>query len=76
MPDPVPPRFFARLWLATVCFFRVIFDPRFAARVAGVRQELDAAPQRPALPGARPDRTLHLIGLLQREGRLLDFCEE
>ena len=76
MPDPVPPRFFARLWLATVCFFRVIFDPRFAARVAAVRQELEAAPQPPALPGARPDGTLHLVGLLQREGRLLDFCEE
>jgi len=76
MPEPVPPRFFARLWLATVCFFRVVFDPRFAARVAAVRQEIAATPQPAALPGARPDPTLHLIGLLQREGRLLDFCEE
>src|SRR6266852_4305575 len=76
MHDTTPPSFFPRLWLAVVCFFRAIFDPRFAARVAAVRQELDAARQRPALAGARPDGTLHLIALLQREGRLLDFCEE
>ncbi len=76
MHDTTPPSFFPRLWLAVVCFFRAIFDPRFAARLAAVRQELDAARQRPALAGARPDGTLHLIALLQREGRLLDFCEE
>jgi uncharacterized protein DUF2760 len=71
------PSFFTRLWLAVVCFFRTIFDPRFAGRVAGVRQELGAAPrQRPAFAGVRPEGTLHLIALLQREGRLLDFCEE
>jgi hypothetical protein len=76
MHETTPPSFFPRLWLAVVCFFRVIFDPRFAARVAAVRQELDAAPQRPALAGALPDGTLHLLALLQREGRRLDFCEE
>lgn len=77
MPDPVPPRFFARLWLAVVCFFRVIFDPEFAARAAALRQGLPPPPpQRPALGDGRPDGTLHLIGLLQRQGRLLDFCEE
>jgi hypothetical protein len=76
MSDPVSPRFFARLWLSLVCLVRVIFDPRFAARVAAVRQELDQAPRPPALAGARPDGTLHLIALLQREGRLIDFCEE
>jgi len=71
------PSFFARLWLAFVCFFRVLFDPRFATRVAAARQELGATtPQPPAAFGARPDGTLHLIALLQREGRLLDFCEE
>jgi len=71
------PSFFARLWLAFVCFFRVLFDPRFAARVAAARQELPASARRPpAASGARPDGTLHLVALLQREGRLLDFCEE
>jgi hypothetical protein len=76
MPDPAAPPLFARLWLAVVCFFRVIFDPAFAASVAAVRRELAAGPQRPALPGARPEATLHLLALLQREGRLIDFCEE
>jgi len=76
MPDLVPPPFFARLWLAIVCFFRVIFDPQFAARVAVVRQALPAPAPQPFLPPARPDATLHLLALLQREGRLIDFCEE
>jgi Domain of unknown function (DUF2760) len=83
MPDLVPPPFFARLWLALVCFFRVIFAPEFAARVAQLRQALPApAPGVPlparqvSLPAPRPDSTLHLLALLQREGRLIDFCEE
>jgi hypothetical protein len=81
MPDLVPPPFLARLWLAIVCLFRVIFDRRFAARVAAVRQALPAPAPQPSLParhadGASPDATLHLLALLQREGRLIDFCEE
>jgi len=76
MSDLVPPPLFARLWLALVCLFRVIFDPQFAARVAAVRQALPAPPPQPSLPAARPDATLHLLALLQREGRLIDFCEE
>ena len=76
MPDLVSPPFFARLWLAIVCLFRVIFDPQFAARVAVVRQGLPAPAPQPSLPGPRPDATLHLLALLQREGRLIDFCEE
>ena len=76
MPDLVPPPFFSRLWLAIVCLFRVIFDPQFAARVALVRQALPASAPQPSLPGPRPDDTLHLLALLQRDGRLIDFCEE
>ena len=76
MSDLAPPPFFARLWLAIVCLFRVVFDGRFAARVASVRHELTSPPERPALAGTRPDWTLHLLALLQREGRLIDFCEE
>jgi Domain of unknown function (DUF2760) len=68
--------FFARLWLAFVCFFRVIFDPAFAARVAAARREPPPGREPLGSKGARPDGTLHLIALLQREGRLLDFCEE
>jgi hypothetical protein len=69
------PSFFARLWLAIVCSFRIVFDPRFAAEVAALR-----ARGRPALPpdapAARSEPALHLLSLLQREGRLVDFCEE
>ena len=72
---PAQPSFFARLWLAIVCSVRVVFDPQFAAQVAALRAG-------PALPG-RPERlppladpALHLLSLLQREGRLIDFCEE
>jgi len=67
------PSFFARLWLAIVCSFRIVFDPRFAAEVAALRDR-----QRPALPPTTPqsEPALHLLSLLQREGRLIDFCEE
>jgi uncharacterized protein DUF2760 len=67
------PSFFARLWLAIVCWFRIVFDVRFAAQVAGLRGD------RPALPATTPPPAgpaLHLLALLQREGRLIDFCEE
>jgi Domain of unknown function (DUF2760) len=78
------PSLFARLWLAITCWFRIVFDPRFAARVAALRSgstpALPGAGERPAL--ARPPdpanaaQALHLLSLLQREGRLIDFCEE
>ena len=55
------PSFFARVWLAVVCWYRIVFNAEFAARV----QRL----QRPAEP-------LQLLAILQREGRLIDFCEE
>ena len=61
---PAQPSFFARLWLATVCFFRILFDRRFAAEVAALRAT------------GTSDPALHLLSLLQREGRLIDFCEE
>ena len=71
--------FFARLWLALVCLFRVVFDPPFAALVAQARQQKAlpapaAAPKEPVR--AAPDAALHLLAQLQREGRFIDFCEE
>ena len=79
-PAMAQPRlpFFARLWLALVCLFRVVFDPPFAALVAEVREH-KALP--PAPPRAEPVRgaseaALHLLSQLQREGRFIDFCEE
>ena len=78
---PVQPSFFARLRLAVVCWFRIVFDARFAARVAALRSD-SALPagDRPSLANrpapVNPAQALHLLSLLQREGRLIDFCEE
>ena len=66
------PSFFARLGLA----LRVLGDAVLAGKVAAL--ESPAAPAKPAeLP---PERThaagLAVLGLLQREGRLIDFLQE
>jgi len=82
---------FERLWLSWVCAFRVLFDARFAARVAELRSG-SAAPepapsslpvpavgsvtQPAALEPARASGALQLLTLFQREGRLLDFLEQ
>ena len=82
-------RFFARLWLAIVCFFRIAFDSAFAAKVAAATaaakplpppEELPTPPATPAAISAasiaRNEQALQLLSMLQREGRLIDFCEE
>ncbi len=84
-----PPPFFARLWLAIVCLFRIVFDLDFATSVRGLSEapavpllptQHTTQPEIPAAVGARlseqPGQALHLLAILQREGRLLDFCEE
>jgi hypothetical protein len=72
----------ARLALAFAAFFRVLFDGLLAARV---REALSGAPPVKELPKpeGRPDGSphhvgpgLHVLAVLQREGRLLDFIEE
>jgi len=94
--------FFARLWLAIVSWFKIVFDADFAARVLAVREEaahsaLPSGPRKelppgqadraamqrevppartPAAASAKTDAALRLLALLQREGRLVDFCEE
>src|SRR3954468_9970395 len=81
---PAQPSFFARLWLAIACWFRIVFDAEFAARVVAVRQGAPAVPaQKPPWPAHTPapppqpaSQALHLLALLQREGRLIDFCQE
>lgn len=82
------PSFFARLWLAIVCWFRIVFDQDFAAAVLALRSPPAPLPstERPTLPakpsalGAaqilRNEQALQLMAMLQREGRLIDFCEE
>lgn len=79
MPTTESLPFGTRLWFAWVCFFRVLFDGLFAARVFGVREALPAPaePERPKLPKAPPvTSALQLLALLQREGRFVDFVEE
>jgi hypothetical protein len=95
---PTPPLpLGTRIWFAWVCFFRVLFDGAFAARVVSVREarhdELAAPPDRapaerspdavtapatkaPDSVEASSDAALQLLGLLQREGRLIDFLQQ
>lgn len=63
--------FFSRLWLAIACFFKIVFDGAFALRVLPVREGAARLPA--AAPGGP---ALHLLAMLQREGRLVDFLEE
>lgn len=80
-----------RLWLAVVCFFRVVFDGAFAASARALLQsasggapaaETPAPVREPAEPAVQSlvppatDSALQLLGLLQREGRLVDFLQQ
>lgn len=86
MTEPSLP-FFTRLSLAFAAFFRTISDPDTAAAIE--RQLRPPAPGPVAPPKAKtapatapsfaapaPDAALQLLGLLQQEGRLIDFLEE
>lgn len=82
--DPLP--FFTRLWFSWVCFFRVLFDGAYAARLhagsAPALPEPEPSKVKAPAPSPLPERdvsdeaALHLLALLQREGRLVDFLEE
>lgn len=81
--DPKP-SFFQRIPLAFGAFFSILSDAGFAARIRDLH--LGAAqPQPQPAPKAvvpRPlreaptDAALQLLGLLQRDARLIDFTEE
>ncbi len=82
---PAPPlAFTTRIWFAWVCFFRALFDGDFAARAWTVRDALPAPAKAPAASKPKPalppppstDAALQLLGLLQREVRLIDFLEQ
>lgn len=73
MPTPPPePSFFARLGLA----FRVLGNASLAAKVAAL--ETAPAIEKPVeLPPEKVHASgLAVLGLLQREGRLIDFLKE
>lgn len=88
--DENRPSFFARLSLAFAVFFRLLRDAAFAggvrrlgalpapsaAEAAGTKPEAPPKPEAPKLHEASPDAALQLLGLLQREGRLIDFLQE
>jgi hypothetical protein len=81
----------SRVWFAWVCFFRVLFDPEFAWRALRVRDPDALPPTEPEEPApsaeqqaadrrarelTRTTAALQLLGLLQREGRLVDFLQQ
>ncbi len=77
------PSFFNRLGLAFTVFFRTLFDARFAASIQPLLGGVSApplpekpAPEVPVLLETDPASALQLLGLLQQEGRLVDFLEE
>jgi hypothetical protein len=81
-----------RLWFAFAAWFRVLFDGEFAARAHALTRAPDptsslpkpepSAPKAPAQTARREpaaealDGALQLLGLLQREGRFLDFIQQ
>lgn len=76
---------FSRLMLALAVFWRALVDPVFAAKLDRLqRGEASAAGMGPvsSSPEAAPlretstDSALQLLGLLQQEGRLVDFLQE
>lgn len=85
---PSRPSFFSRVSLAFGAFFKIVGNPDYAGRIDKLPAQ-DAAPQ-PAAPAApaepkpalrilkeaSPDAALQLLGMLQRDARLIDFATE
>jgi hypothetical protein len=75
------PSFTQRFSLAFGLFFRTLFDAEFAASAqklnSGLEEDIkEPTEDLPALHETDPDSALQLLGLLQQEGRLVDFLEE
>ncbi|MEO8411832.1 MAG: DUF2760 domain-containing protein [Propionivibrio sp.] len=82
--EPTHPSFLRRIALACGSFFAIIARPELAAVVARLRAggeppqpagEVDK-PAVPTLRAAPHEAALQLLGLLQRDARLVDFVEE
>ena len=84
--QPARPSFFNRVSLAFSAFFRIVGNPDYAGRIDNL-PERDEAPAKPAAPAepkpalrilkeASPDAALQLLGILQRDARLIDFAQE
>jgi hypothetical protein len=83
--NDLTPSFFARIPIAFRLFFCALSDSEFAGRMAQpptveqpVKKPARAteAAARPSFREALPDSALQLLGLLQQEGRFVDFLEE
>jgi hypothetical protein len=83
------PSFFSRISIAIGAFFRALSDAEYAARLTRIDDPLPqpaAAPVPAPAPApvpapvilreATPDAALQLLGLFQREARLIDFTQE
>jgi hypothetical protein len=72
----------SRFSLALATFWRILVDPQLAGEAARLRASGPTAPpddrrqERNQLRDAEPNAALQLLGLLQQEGRLIDFLEE
>jgi len=88
-PTSNPPSLLSRISLAFGAFFSLLGDAEFAQRYLAMRNPVAAPPPPPPpapvkapppppppLVAARPDAALQLLGLLQRDGRLIDFVQE
>ncbi|WP_133513165.1 DUF2760 domain-containing protein [Candidatus Thiosymbion oneisti] len=76
------PSVFSRLILALATCRRILVDVRFAGQIAALRAGSSTTapdapgPEVPRLQVAEPNAGLQLLGLLQQEGRFIDFLEE
>ncbi|MGQ9659330.1 MAG: DUF2760 domain-containing protein [Thermochromatium sp.] len=77
------PSFFRRVFIVLASLRRALKDPEFAHAVAALASATPGHPAAPpdipatgSLGEAAPDSALLLLGLLQKEGRLVDFLQE
>jgi hypothetical protein len=84
LPDSNP-SFFFRILLSFLTYWKILFNGEFAGRVQQLGEpspqpaptpEPEPEPEPIILKEATPDAALQLLGILQREGRLIDFLEE
>lgn len=75
MADPTP-SVLSRLVIAVQIFWRVLVDPRVAAAAALRTSGSVAGPEPSLLREAEPNAALQLLGLLQQDGRFIDFLQE
>lgn len=82
-PQRLPPSFFRRIPIAVGAFFSVLASAEYAAQVEGLSRGVapvmtpePPVPTPATMREAAPDAALQLLGLLQRDARLIDFTQE